>query len=159
MRFAQSRLALWLMLSIQNARRLHARPQSVSGIARVAVIMETFLGLGAMAGGAPLILAPDGHLLGMATTMLSGTPFHSYLVPGILLFTVIGLGPMLVAAITVRRHPIAPLAAIGVGLSLIVWICVEMVILNGPGSLAWAFYLVLGCAIAGIGIAWLRYSR
>ncbi len=147
------------MLAIQNARRREARPQSFTGIARLAVVLETFLGLGAMAGSAPLMLAPDGHLLGMTTRMLSGTPFHSYLVPGILLFTVIGLGSMLVAAITVRRHPIAPLAAIGVGLSLIVWISVEMVLLNGPGSLAWAFYLVLGCAIAGIGIAWRRYSR
>jgi hypothetical protein len=147
------------MLAIQNARRRQAKPQSLNGIARLAVVLETFLGLGAMAGGAPLILAPDGHLLGMPTKMLAGSPFHTYLVPGILLFTVIGLAPMLVAAITVRHHPLAPLAAVAVGLTLIVWISVEMVILNGPGSLAWALYLVLGSAIAAIGIAWLRYSR
>jgi hypothetical protein len=147
------------MLSIQNASRRQTRPQSTSGIARLAMILETFLGLGAMAGGAMLILGPDGHLLGMPTKMLSGTPFHDYLIPGIILFTAVGLAPMLVAATTLRHHRIAPLAAIGVGLTLIVWICVEMVMLNGPGSLAWAFYLVLGCAIAGIGIAWRRYSR
>lgn len=147
------------MLALQNARRLQARPQSFTGIARLVGILEVFLGLGAIAGGAMLILGPDGHLLGMPTRMLSGTPFHDYLVPGIILFTAIGLAPLLVAALTFRRHPIAPLAAVAVGLTLIGWITVEMVMLNGPGSLAWAFYLVLGCAIAAVGIAWRRYSR
>lgn len=146
------------MFAPRTARRRQAKTQPLTGIARLAVILETFLGLGAMAGGAPLILAPDGHLLGMPTKMLSGSPFHTYLVPGILLFTVIGLAPMLVAAITIRRHPLAPLAAVAVGVTLIGWICVEMVMLNGPGSLAWAFYLVLGSAIAAIGIAWRLYS-
>jgi hypothetical protein len=147
------------MLAIQNARRRQARPQSFTGIARLAVILEVFLGLGAMAGGAMLILGPDGHLLGMPTTMLSGTPFRDYLVPGIILFTAVGLAPMVIAAITLRRHPIAPLAAVAVGLTLIGWITVEMVMLNGPGSLAWAFYLVLGCAIVAVGIAWRLNSR
>jgi hypothetical protein len=33
-----------------------------------------------------------------------------------------------------------------------------MVVLAGLGSLAWAFYLVLGDCIAAIGVAWSRSS-
>jgi hypothetical protein len=133
------------------------RPRS--GIARLVAVLETFLGLGAMAGGAALMVAPDGHLLGMTTRLLAGSPFHSYLVPGIVLFTLIGVGPVLAAATTLWRLRIAPQAAVAVGVLLIGWIAVEMVVLAGPGSLAWAFYLVLGTSIAVLGAAWWRSSR
>jgi hypothetical protein len=132
--------------------------QKLPGIARLAVVLEISLGLGAMFGGGALILGPDGHLLGMPTTLLAGSPFPSYLVPGIILFTFVGVAPLVAAAITFRRHAIAPLAAVAVGLTLIGWVSVEMVVLAGPGSLAWALYLVLGACIAAIGVAWWRSS-
>ena len=128
------------------------------GIARIAVALEIFLGLGALFGGGAFILGPDGHLLGMPTKLLAGSPFTSYLIPGIILFTFIGIAPLLAAAITVRRRALAPLAAVAVGLTLIGWVSVEMVVLAGPGSLAWTLYLVLGTSIAGIGLAWWRSS-
>jgi hypothetical protein len=94
----------------------------------------------------------------MPTALLAGSPFPSYLVPGIILFTFVGVAPLVAAAITFRRHPIAPLAAIAVGLTLIGWVSVEMVVLAGLGSLAWTLYLVLGACIATIGVAWWRSS-
>jgi hypothetical protein len=122
-------------------------------------VLEILLGLGALFGGGALILAPDGHLLGMPTTLLAGSPFQSFLVPGIVLFTLVGLAPLLAAALTVSRwHAFAPFAAVAVGLTLIGWVSVEMVVLAGLGSLAWALYLVLGSCIAAIGVAWWRSS-
>ena len=144
-----------MLLQVRSARQQsNARP--LPGIARLAVALEIFLGVGALFGGGALILAPDGHLLGIPTTLLSGSPFPSYLVPGIVLFTAIGIAPLLAAALTVRRQAFAPLAAVVVGMTLIGWISVEMVVLAGPGSLAWALYLVLGVCIAAIGVAWWR---
>jgi len=133
---------------------LHRLP----GIARLAIVLEVFLGIGALFGGGALILAPDGHLLGMPTKLLAGSPFPNFLVPGIILFTFVGLAPLLAAAITVRRLALAPIAAVVVGLTLIGWVSVEMVVLAGLGSLAWALYLVLGACIAAIGVAWWRSS-
>lgn len=146
------------MLAQQTSIRPASR-RRLPGIARLAVGMEIFLGTGALFGGGSLILAPDGHLLGMSTHLLSGTPFRSFLVPGICLFVLVGVAPLMAAAITVRRQSIAPLAAVAVGLTLIGWITVEMVALAGVGSLAWAFYLVLGTSIAAVGLAWWRSSR
>lgn len=147
-----------MLLQMRSAPQQSTRDR-LPGIARLAVVLEIFLGIGALFGGGAFILGPDGHLLGMPTTLLSGSPFSSYLVPGIILFTFIGLAPLLAAAITVRRQALAPLAAVAVGLTLIGWVSVEMVVLAGPGSLAWALYLVLGACIATIGVAWWRSSR
>src|ERR1700680_3165679 len=134
-------------------------PRPLPALARLAVVLEIFLGLGALFGGGALVLAPDGHLLGMPTKLLAGSPFTTFLVPGIILFTLVGLAPLLAAAITVRRQTLAPMAAVVVGLTLIGWVSVEMVVLAGPGSLAWALYLVLGVCIAAIGVAWWSSSR
>jgi hypothetical protein len=143
--------------------RVSARQQSsnlrLPSIARLIVALEIFLGLGALFGGGALILAPDGHLLAMPVTLLAGSPFTTFLVPGIILFTLIGVAPLMAAAITLRQQALAPLAAVAVGLALIGWITVEMVVLAGLGSLAWALYLVLGASIAAIGVGWWRSSR
>src|ERR1700693_3452031 len=125
-------------------------------LGRLATVLEIFLGIGALFGGIQFILAPDGHLLGVPLSMLAGTPFHTFLVPGLLLFTFVGLGPMVAAALTARRRAIGPLARFAVGLTLMVWITVEMVIFAGVTSLFWAFYLVLGTVIAAVGVAWSR---
>jgi hypothetical protein len=121
--------------------------------------LEIFLGIGALFGGGALVIAPDGHLLGMPTSLLASTPFSSFLVPGICLFSFVGIAPLLAAAITVRRQSIAPLAAVAVGLTLMGWITAEMIALAGLGSLAWTFYLVLGTSIAAVGLTWSRRVR
>ena len=139
-------------------RQIGSSRRPLPGIARLAVVLEIFLGLGALFGGGALILASDGHLLGMPTTLLAGSPFTSFLVPGIILFTFVGIAPLLAAAMTMRRQAFAPIAAVAVGLTLIGWVSVEMVVLAGLGSLAWALYLVLGVCIALIGVAWWRSS-
>jgi hypothetical protein len=139
-----------------------ARPASsrrLPGLGRLAMVLEIFLGIGALFGGIQFILAPDGHLLGVPLSMLAGTPFHSFLVPGLLLCTFVGLGPIVAAAITARRRAIGPLAAFAVGLTLMGWITVEMVIFAGVTSLFWAFYLVLGTVIAAVGLAWWRTTQ
>jgi hypothetical protein len=144
------------------AQQLSTRSRStrrLPGIARLAVGLEIFLGLGALFGGGLLILAPDGRLLGMPVSLLAGTPFPSFLVPGVCLFVFVGIAPLLAAAMTLRRQVIAPLAAVAVGLTLMGWMASEMVALAGLGSLAWAFYLVLGTSIAALGLVWWRSSR
>jgi len=143
-----------------TARRHTARlvwtSRRLPGLARLAIVLEILLGIGAVGGGSLFILAPDGHLMGLPLKMLAGTPFHSFLVPGLLLFTFVGVGPILAAALTARLLAIGPLAALTVGVTLMTWITVEMVLFAGATSLLWAFYLVLGTVIAAVGAAWWR---
>ena len=123
-------------------------------IAQLLIALEVFLGVGAVFGGGALVLAPDGHLLSMSTSMLAGTPFDDYLVPGAILSGIVGLGAFVAAAMTLLRMPGAQGAAMAIGVVLVGWIVVEMVMLVNWGSLAWSFYLLLGAAIVGASLWW-----
>jgi hypothetical protein len=150
------------LIQVDRSVALRKRPFSqvvpsqvpLASVARLAVGLEIFLGIGALFGGGQFILAPDGHLLGLTVRTLAATPFHSFLIPGILLFTFVGVGPLVAAALTAGRRAIAPLAAVAVGVTLMGWVTVEMVMLAGFTSLLWALYLALGTAIAAVGVSW-----
>lgn len=58
------------------------------------IALLAFLGLGAIGGGAVLIISPSGKLMGMPLAMLDTSPFSNFLIPGIILFLVLGLLPM-----------------------------------------------------------------
>ena len=114
------------------------------------------MGLGALIGGMVLIVAPRGEIMSLPLSALAGSPFDTYLGPGLILFTVLGLGPLVAARLAWERHPLAPLAALVVGAALLVWVAVEIAIIgysNEPPLQA--IYLVLGVAIAVVALAWL----
>src|ERR1700682_2442994 len=91
---------LVMMLYQMRSARHQSTSRPLPGIARLAVVLEIFLGLGALFGGGALILGPDGHILGMPTSLLAGSPFPSYLLPGIILFTFIGVAPLVAGVIS-----------------------------------------------------------
>lgn len=55
-----------------------------------------FLSLGSLFGGGALILSPSGQLLGMPLSLLKNAPFNNFMIPGFILFFVLGLLPILV---------------------------------------------------------------
>lgn len=54
-----------------------------------------FLSLNGLGGGVVFLLEPDGSMMGMSTDWLARTPFNSFLIPGILLFMLNGVFPMI----------------------------------------------------------------
>lgn len=63
----------------------------------ILILLQVILGLGALGGGGALMLAPDGHLIQMPLSILKNTPFSDFLIPGVLLFTFLGIYPITVA--------------------------------------------------------------
>jgi hypothetical protein len=119
------------------------------------MVLEIFLGIGALGGGGALLLGPRGEVIPLPTSALLGSPFETYLVPGLVLFLVLGIGPFGAAALAWRRHPLAPLAAAAVGAALLIWMAVEIAIVgytNDPPLQI--FYIFLGAVIAALGVAW-----
>jgi hypothetical protein len=57
--------------------------------------LHIFLATGALYGGTAFIIAPNGSLLGMSEEWISGTFFHSFIIPGILLIIFLGILPIL----------------------------------------------------------------
>ena len=90
------------------------------------------------------IVDPTGASLGFPLEWLADTLFKNYLVPGIFLFSVNGIGSLIGAFLTFRRHTLASLAAVGLGAFLIAWIVVQVIILGPPPHWLQTLYFVLG---------------
>jgi len=125
--------------------------------AATAIALEIFLGIGAAGGGLALMAGPYGEILPIPVSALSGSPFANYFVPGAILFTILGIGPLGAAVLAWRRHPVAPLLTCGVGGALLIWLVVQIVIVgysNDPPLQA--SYLGLGVVISLVGVGWMR---
>ena len=131
------------------------RVRTLSRFAKAAVVLEVFLSVGALGGGGALVLGSRGEIIPLPLSALNGSPFETYLVPGLILFCALGLGPLAAALLAWRRHPLAPMAALGVGIALLIWMAVEIAIIgysNNPPLQA--FYALLGAVITGVGLGW-----
>lgn len=133
--------------------------QAHSPLAMTAFVLESVLSLGAIGGGAALMLGPEGELLPLPLSALRGSPFGNSFWPGCLLFTVLGIMPALVAVLVWRQQRFAPLLTIGVGVSLAIWLTVQISIIgysNRPPLQA--IYLLLAVSIVFVGARWQRHS-
>jgi hypothetical protein len=129
-------------------------------MARAVIALEVLLGIGALGGGLVLVIAPRGEIMPLPLSALAGSPFDTYLGPGLILFTVLGIGPLVAATLAWRRDSIAPFAALAVGMALLIWIGVEIAIIgysNEPPLQA--IYIVMGVAIIVTALSWLGEIR
>jgi hypothetical protein len=120
------------------------------------LLLLAFLALSAIGGGAALIISPSGKLLGgLPLSILKNSPFTDFLIPGIILFVVLGLFPALLL-FALRNKTSSALAehfnffkdmhwawsfSIYVAFALIIWIQVETVYVQGVGWLQ-TFYML-----------------
>ena len=120
---------------------------------KLAVGLLVVLGLGALGGGISLIVKPDGSLMQWTVAMLEGSPFSDFLVPGLILGGLFGVGSFVVAVIGWQRSRLAPFLAFAIGVALMIWIVVELAILGELSFLHPTMFLI-GLAIAAASVAW-----
>ncbi len=112
---------------------------------KLLIVLHIILGLGAIFGGVVLIIDPSGGIIQMPVTILEGSIFSSFLIPGIILLTLLGILPLLAAYGLVRNQPL-PIAnrlnlfadkdwawtySLYIGFILIIFIAVEAYIIKG----------------------------
>lgn len=127
------------------------------------IVLHLFLGLGALFGGGALIFSPDGSLLKMPLEMLEHSPFESFLIPGIILFVVLGVIPIFIAFYLIFEKSI-PIAeklslyqnihwawngSLYMGFTLIIWIGIELYMIQGIAFIH-ILYLFLGLIIQAV---------
>ena len=112
--------------------------------------LQGFIGVSAVVAGAMMLLDPTGALVGLDASWLSTSPFESYLIPGVVLFVVNGLGSLVGAVMTYRGHARAGLAALGLGAFLVAWIVAQLVWLEGASAFQ-PIYLILGLVEISLG--------
>lgn len=131
----------------------HTRP-----LERLILALEAFLAIGAFAGAWALIGDRNGGD-NVDMTLLDGTPFDSYLVPGIALLVLNGVFPALVVVLALRGHPLAWPGHVAVGAVLMTWIVVQVGFI-GLASPLQPFFFAYGAAIATLGaIAFARETH
>ncbi|MBG6056397.1 hypothetical protein IWX81_002834 [Salinibacterium sp. CAN_S4] len=101
-------------------------------------------------GGAIAMLITDG--LGMPDSLLTGSPFSSFVFPALILFVIIGGTHTLAAFLLVRQRPTSLLWSAVAGFAMIIWIMVETVIVRGF-SLLQGLYFFAGAAELGLVLA------
>ena len=119
----------------------------------IAIAFLVLLGIGAIAGGLMLVTAPDGSSMGFTTAMLAGSPFPDFLVPGLVLAGLFGIGSFVVAAMGIRNHPSAPFLAFAIGCAQMIWIAIELAVIGEFSFLHPTMFLV-GAVIAAASVPW-----
>ena len=113
--------------------------------------IQAFIGLGALGGGFMLVRDPSGSALELPMSLLEGSPFPDFLIPGMFLLAVNGVGSMIGAGLSFTRRRYAQEIAIVLGAILIAWIVIQVVIIS---SFHWlhVLYFILGVVELGIGL-------
>jgi uncharacterized membrane protein SpoIIM required for sporulation len=69
----------------------------------ILLIFLSMLGISALGGGTYLIVSPSGKMIGMSLKMLENSPFPDFLIPGIVLFIILGICPLLLVYALIKR--------------------------------------------------------
>lgn len=104
------------------------RNSPVLHILRIAAIVLLFIvSLNALAAGYSFISDPSGKSIGISTDYLrSSAPFRDYFIPGLVLFTVIGILSSTVAVMAITRQAHYPLLILLQGCILVGWISIQL---------------------------------
>ncbi len=124
----------------------------------IAIALLGFLGVGAVAGALPLIVDPSGKLMRMPMSLLEHSPFHSFLIPGIILLLSSGLLSLAIMAMAIRRSSHYGWWVTLQGCVLTGWITVEVIMMR---TAVWPHYLYwgIGLLLIALGLALTREAR
>ena len=127
----------------------------------ILISLLLFLSVSAIGGGGVLIISPSGKLLGgLPLSILEHSPFSNFLIPGFILFIILGIFPCLIAYALIKK-PANKIAeyfnlfkdmhwawaySIYTAFALIIWIQIETLYIQGTGWLQ-TFYMLYAIPI------------
>ncbi len=124
------------------------------GYAWIAAALQVVVGLAAIPIGLQLMMDANGAPLGLPQAWIDATPFGSWLVPGLFLFAMNGIGQLVAAAVIVMRHPLAPWLTGALGVGLMIWIAVQVALMP-PHPLQPTMFTI-GAIEGVVAFFWLR---
>lgn len=105
----------------------------MKGLYRSLIGLHLLVGIGALLGGGAAILNPQKPL-GAPVEMLKNSPFSDFLIPGIFLFVVIGLGNIAAAAaVYFRLRCHAYVSGVFNG-AIMIWIIVQCLMIQAVAA-------------------------
>lgn len=113
--------------------------------------LVAFIAVTSSVSGLLMISQPDGSILQLPASLLENTPFKNFLIPGIVLAGIVGGVNLLAVFYNLQRHPMRYNWAIAGGTVIILWIIVQLLLINTFHPLQ-VLYLFAG--LLTILIAW-----
>ena len=142
------------MTTSATARSARSIPRpTLTRAGKTAVGLLGFLGIGALAGGIALASKPDGSVMQFPLSLLDGSPFTDYFIPGLILGGLFGVGSLAVAGLGVRGWHVAPFIAFAIGCAQMIWIVVELAVIKELSFLHPTMFAV-GLGIAAASVKW-----
>jgi hypothetical protein len=118
---------------------------------RLLLFIHIFVGIGALAGGMAAIWNPTSPM-GMPAAVLKHSPFDTFLIPGLILFGVVGLGSFFSAWMLYRKARYTGYISSVFSWALVIWIIVQCILLQDVVFLH-VLYFVLGLIEAALAAA------
>ena len=116
-------------------------------------VMHVMIGVGALGGGYACIVEPMAPL-GAPLSMLEGSPFDSFLIPGLVLFGLFGIGNIVGAVLLARKFKWHGYVAGVLGSGMVIWIMIQVLLIDTIAFLHILFFF-FGIVEATIGLAML----
>ena len=113
--------------------------------------------LSALAGGVELLVWPYGTR-NLPLELLDGTPFNTFMLPGLLLAVLVGGASLAAAALIMRRGRHAAEVTALAGATLVIWLAAEMALLRTP-HLLHVVYGTMGLVLLATGLTACWRSR
>ncbi|RIK37379.1 MAG: hypothetical protein DCC55_24435 [Chloroflexi bacterium] len=112
-------------------------------------LMVAFLSVTAVAGGGALLTGD----ISPGLELLEGSPFASYVIPGLSLLVLVGGSAAIATFMMLGRHPLAVAASAVAGVMIMGFEVVEVLVIGSPAGLArnlQLFYFTLGLLITAL---------
>ncbi len=112
----------------------------------ILIVLTIFLALTTIAGGIALM----ANIISMPVSLLQGSVFGSYTIPGLALAVLVGGGAVFAAVLLLRRSRFGLLFATTAGVMIMFFEFVEMLVIGSPAGIArtlQVFYFGLGTLI------------
>ena len=93
------------------------------------IASHILLSLGALAAGNACMQEPLAPI-GAPLTLLDGSPFLSFFLPGLFLFTVVGIGNLVSAFLLAKFSLLVKLCSMGMGFIMMLWIIIQCSIIK-----------------------------
>jgi hypothetical protein len=130
----------------------------------ISIFWTLFIGLGALAGGACMLIDPTGKIMHMDAMLpyfqvlpFADIVFQNLTFSGIALICVNGITQLTAAALLFKRHHLAPVFTIGCGVILMLWICIQFYMF--PLNFMSTIYFIFGLLEAATGVAMKREAK
>ena len=107
-------------------------------------MLVSFVAVTATLAGLLMISNPDGSTMNLPHSLLDGTPFKDFLIPGILLSAIVGGVNLVAVFYNIQGHVNRYNWATAGGIMISVWIVVHMILMYAAH---WLHFLYLGVGI------------